>query len=74
MGYDHVKDAKAHYDRASELRRRAYVVREDAEKRAKELEAEAHREVQRGLHVHRLCSSGSVFECCCPPVWPRLDG
>lgn len=66
MSYDHVKEVQGHYDRASELRRQAHVVRESAEKRARALEEEAHREVGRGLHVHRLCTSGSAFTCCCP--------
>ena len=65
--YDHVSEAARHYANASELRRKAHVVREEAEKKAHALEREAEREVCRGLHVHRLCTSGSAFVCCCPP-------
>ena len=57
-----------HYATASEYRRRAHVIRAEAEDRARGLEAEAIREVQRGLHIHRLCTAGSAFKCCCPPT------
>jgi len=66
--YDHVAEAQTHYDRASELRRQAHVVRAEADKRIRELERAAEREVELGLHVHRLCTSGSAFTCCCPPL------
>jgi hypothetical protein len=65
--YDHVKEAEAHYANASDYRRRAAVVRTNAEKTARALESYADREVQQGLHIHRLCTSGSAFKCCCPP-------
>jgi hypothetical protein len=65
--YDHVKEAKSHYANASELRRKAYAIRTAAEQQAVELEQAAHREVERGLHVHRLCTAGSAPKCCRPP-------
>ena len=66
--YDHVKEAEMHYANASEYRRRAHMIRAEAEDRARGLEAAATGEVQRGLHIHRLCTSGSAFACCCPPT------
>jgi len=72
MRYDHAKEAEAHYANASELRRKANVIRKEAERRAVALEHEALSEVRLGLHIHRLCTSGSVFECCCPPESPAV--
>jgi hypothetical protein len=62
--YDHRPEVQWHRNFAAALRAEAASHREHAEKKARELEAQADREDSKASNIHRLCTAGGDAKCC----------
>jgi len=65
--YDHRDEVASRFERAARMRLDAARLIEVAQRQARFLEAQAAHEIRTGLHIHRLCTSGSKARCCTPP-------